>query len=524
MKEGGNRIPGAVRINQRNAKSTMDSARQKVMDFFGLADDEISFLGSTGKKLDSGSSGDIDIAISKKALEQKRGVSDVNEWFDLAEEFGEKYGLEVKNFPQWEWQGTSVGYPISNDDGEQEGEIVQLDLIPVDNLKFQAWSQYGPAEVEGEKYVKGLVRNQIMTAAARVSGYKVLETGLVNGSDEKERPVKWERYSYSHEEGGLYKKTFERPLMKGKKGALGYHVSGEVELKDKRELVSDDPDEICEILFGVDSANMLTWEDAWNGVKKQGILKDPKRLEVFRKSLRAGIERPLKKGNIDYIPPELEEFLGLKASDHEMVDESIGSTKDMTAIDTPRQAMTKIHQLTGSKLREFLSDFIQGVNGSSLMIRTTPKIDGYPFRVAWLDGKVLMEISYSGLLDRQGAEATPSVHDHELNFFTYVEERQNGKMLKFVKGMGLDGVKLIGELLSNGDEFADDNGTITYVGTTYDASKLGKRGSLVVIDAKGMTKDRAFDLEPEQKQKVIDFACSELSDANASYFDINQFA
>ena len=46
----------------------------------------------------------------------------------------------------------------------------------------------------------------------------------------------------------------------------------------------------------------------------------------------------------------------------------------------------------------------------------------------------------------------------------------------------------------------------------------------MVIDAKGITKERAFDLEPEQKKKVIDFACSQLSDSSASYFDINQFA
>lgn len=109
-----------------------------------------------------------------------------------------------------------------------------------------------------------------------MSGYRVLETGLVNGM-EGEQPIKWERYSYTHEEGGLFKKTFERPLMKGKNGAEGFHVSAEKEVG--RELVSNDPDEICEILFGVDSANMLTWKDAWNGVKKQGILDDPEKME-----------------------------------------------------------------------------------------------------------------------------------------------------------------------------------------------------------------------------------------------------
>lgn len=235
----------------------------------------------------------------------------------------------------------------------------------------------------------------------------------------------------------------------------------------------------------------------------------------------------MKKGSIDYLPPELEDFLGLKVSDYDMpeeIDESIRSTKDMAEIDTPRQAMTKIHQLTGKNLRQFLQDFIDGVDGASLMLKTTPKIDGYPFRVAWMDGKVMMELSYSGLMDKQGVESNKGVHPHERNFYDYVESHHGKKMFGFLRKVGLDGVKLVGELLANGDDFRDDNGTITYVGTTYDANKLGSRGSLVVIDAKGMTRKRTFDLEPEQKQKVIDFACSELSDSSASYLDINKFA
>lgn len=219
----------------------------------------------------------------------------------------------MKNFPRWGFQGTSVSYPIVNDDGKQENQYVQLDLIPVDNLKFQSWSQFGPAEVEGQKYVKGLVRNQIISATARISGFKVIETGLVNGMD-GEQPIVWERYSYGHEEGGLWKKTFERPLMKGKKGAEGFHVSGEKEID--RELVSNDPDEICEILFGVDSANMLTWEDAWKAVKKIGVLDDPQLKDDFKNSLRIGLERPVKRGTVKYLPPEIEEFLGLSVGDN----------------------------------------------------------------------------------------------------------------------------------------------------------------------------------------------------------------
>lgn len=174
VSEGGHRFPDAMRINQPNTKSTMEDLKGKVKDFFQLSDEDFAFIGSTGKKLDTGTSGDIDIAISKKALEEKFGVSTPQEWYDLASEFAERNGVEIVNLTRWGFDGTSINWPIMNDDGKQEGQKVQVDLVPTDSVKFQAWAQYGPSEVEGEKYVKGLVRNQIIIAAARVIDRKVL--------------------------------------------------------------------------------------------------------------------------------------------------------------------------------------------------------------------------------------------------------------------------------------------------------------------------------------------------------------
>ena len=89
------------------------------------------------------------------------------------------------------------------------------------------------------------------------------------------------------------------------------------------------------------------------------------------------------------------------------------------------------------------------------------------------------------------------------------------------KSLRNTGIKILGELLANGKDFADDNGTITYVGTTYDATKLGKLGSVVVIDIKGATLEELTDLKPDVKKKIIDFLALKFSDKNASYFDIN---
>ena len=373
MSEGGNRFDFVTKIHQRNAKATMDDVRQKVKEFFKLKDDEIIFTGSTGKKLDSGSSGDIDCAISKVALNKNFGIERPEEWFDICEEFAKKNNIELSKLERFGWEGISFAWPIVNNDGEQEGEFVQLDLNPDDSLKFRGWAQYAPAEEEGVEYVKGLVRNQIISAAARVSGFKVIQTGKVNKKDGENNPTKWERYSYSSRIGGLYKKSFERELMKGKNGEQGIHKGSET--STGMELVSNDPDEICEILFGVDSENMLTWQDAWNACKKIGIFKDPKKKEIFKKSLTQGLEEAVKKGSCPYLPPEIVKFTGIdinndfgvykkrkdeekKEEDLKKLNEGFGGKKDKSDIDTPRMSMTKIHQLTGTPLRKFLTDFI----------------------------------------------------------------------------------------------------------------------------------------------------------------------
>jgi hypothetical protein len=39
-------------------------------------------------------------------------------------------------------------------------------------------------------------------------------------------------------------------------------------------------------------------------------------MEIFRDSLREGIGRSMKKGGLDYLPPELEDFMGMKVADY----------------------------------------------------------------------------------------------------------------------------------------------------------------------------------------------------------------
>ena len=196
--------------------------------------------------------------------------------------------------------------------------------------------------------------------------------------------------------------------------------------------------------------------------------------------------------------------------------------KDVSAIDTPRKPLTKIHQLTGTPLRKFLADFKDGLDSAAFEIRVTPKIDGHPFRVAWIDGNAFVETGYSGLMGKDEL-AVSKAGGHIKRFFDYIDKQDKAPLFAELKKFGLSGVKIMGELLANAKEF-QDNGKITYVGTTYDATKLGKYGSVVIIDIKGATMDSLSDLDDATAEKLKTFLAVDFSDDNVSYFDIDKFA
>ena len=196
--------------------------------------------------------------------------------------------------------------------------------------------------------------------------------------------------------------------------------------------------------------------------------------------------------------------------------------KDASALDTKRKPLTKIHQLTGTPLRQFLDDFKNGLNSASFEIKVTPKIDGHPFRVAWIDGEVFVETGYSGLMGKNEL-ASSTAGPHVKRFFSCIEKQDTKPLFNELKKYGLSGVKIMGELLANAEEF-QDNGKITYVGTTYDATKLGKYGSVVMIEIKGADMDGLIDLDDATADKLKTFLATKFSNSDVSYFDINKFA
>jgi len=289
--EGGNAIKTSSRINQLNVKPTLKQIYDELLPKLGLSKSDVTLLGSTGKKnpdkngSEEGSSGDIDLGINIKALMKANNLADKAEVFAFLTKVGNEYSA-CKAFPGLDV--VSVGYPIVNSDGEQEDKIVQLDLMPVDNLKYSAWSYYSPAYNES-KY-KALYPKEVYYACAKYADTKVKAQ-----SDDGE-PVTWDRLFFDLSKG----------LMSGTQSRQGKKKITKGTKTTDKKVLSQDPAQITKTFFGPSfkPTDVLTWEQVWDVIHSEDfVLKD--KLKDILEMVKKGIER---KGYP--VPPELSKEVG----------------------------------------------------------------------------------------------------------------------------------------------------------------------------------------------------------------------
>jgi hypothetical protein len=280
LNEGGNAIKTSSRINQLNVSATLDKIYSELLPKLGLKKSDTTLLGSTGKKdpkrngTPEGSSGDIDLGISMKALMKANDLKDKDEVFAFLTKVGKDY-TDCKPFPGLDV--VSVAYPIMNSDGEQENKIVQLDLMPVDNLKYASWSYYSPSFNESK--FKALYPKEIYYACARFADTKVTETGDMDG---KEVPATWNRLFFD----------LGRGLMTGTQTIKGKKKLTKTAKTSDKKVITTDPQEIVDKFFGPSfkADKVRTWEEVWAAVNSdEFILKD--KLPDILKMAKKGIVR-----------------------------------------------------------------------------------------------------------------------------------------------------------------------------------------------------------------------------------------
>lgn len=489
INEGGNAVAGVSRINQENVKKTLNSVYSKLLPLLGLNISDTALLGSTGKKLPGGSSGDMDLAISKHKLIDEHNL-DENQLIPFIVSKVKKLGIDFKSMPGLGI--VSIAWPIANVDGKQKGERVQLDLMLSDNINMTKWGMYSAHEKE-QPY-KGAVRNLIMYWIANVVDYKSLKR-------EADKDTEFEKDIFDTQRG----------LFRLKQSY--YDKNGKLSSKKKtifRKLISDDPDAIVKILFGNNykSSDILTVSDAWDALMSPDFpYKD------YRKTIVKNIVNDLQKQGFDY-PDYIDKYLANKS----MVTEAYSMLLEAknTEYDTPRVGMTKIHQMNPHQFVNFinaLKGLIKDKSNTKINLgdlNVQEKVDGTGVRIIVNNGAIGLESSYSGVV--YNADEFPLEQFRET--LKYLQNVLGDKLID-IAAKNKTSYKIIGELFYINDvNSIDADSTVTFIGTKYDSKKLGSFGSVIIFNADGIQDNKLVQLTQEQRKGII----NDLKDLTTDQF------
>ena len=254
-----------ARINQENVEATLQDIYKRLLPRLGLTKDDVQSVGSTGKKLPGGTSGDIDLAMPQEKVMAGTECETPEEFIDYCQDLFDELDVYDATAKGYGWKSVSCFWPIANADGKQDDKYVQLDFVITNNMKFVTWGMHTDMEREvpdGENpediNPKAAVRMILLKAIAMGGHREILKTDDIPG--EGELPVDMIRYDFKFNEG-LFKVHRKRKVKKSGGYAKGWEV--------EREFITDDPDEIIHKVFNdnsLDSQDLLTVRDMYDAL------------------------------------------------------------------------------------------------------------------------------------------------------------------------------------------------------------------------------------------------------------------
>jgi hypothetical protein len=138
----------------------------------------------------------------------------------------------------------SLAYPINKTD-----KLVQIDLIPTDNIKFTRWAYYSSGD---ESKYNGATRTEMLRSIAAEIEKKIINRfEVVRLSLSSQTGLSWKTETYEGKSGNILK----NPEVIG------------------RAFITKDPDKICKMLFGktgkVSDSN--SFESIWSKISSKSF-------------------------------------------------------------------------------------------------------------------------------------------------------------------------------------------------------------------------------------------------------------
>lgn len=234
LSEGGGAVGGVGPINLKNVPKTLATVKRSMAKALRISEDSMREVGSVGKKAVSG---DLDIALDLGQVIISKKVATASEVQAEVFKAAKKISPEAVKLPAYT---VSFKTPITNVDGKQAGQFVQVDVFLTDDLDFSTFVKWSPRENES-KY-KGVHRNILLGMISKNANPKVLKRV-------DEVPLVWERLLLDFGRG-LVKAVQSR---EGKRGILANHktLSRTLITKNKAEII----DKLLGPAFTVKDAN-----------------------------------------------------------------------------------------------------------------------------------------------------------------------------------------------------------------------------------------------------------------------------
>jgi hypothetical protein len=253
--EGGKALKGVSKITQAEVRQVIPDLLKKIQTALKLPKSKVKLIGSAGKKpQDTDLSGDLDVAVECDPATVEDALK------ELAGELDSRVmkGIGVYSF------ATTVGE-----------KLVQVDLMPVDNIKFAEWSyQANPADLK--QGFKGAQRNELFFAIAKHMPQEVTKR------DDQGEPIELNRYFYDLAKG----------LMKGTRSRV--NKNGNV-VKNfstvEKHVVTNNPAEVVRQMFGdhVSPEETSTFKGSLKAIKSPSFIHQKKKADVLNQA-KTGIK------------------------------------------------------------------------------------------------------------------------------------------------------------------------------------------------------------------------------------------
>lgn len=243
-------MKGVSEITQAEVREVAPELIKNIQSILSLSPSKVKLIGSAGKKpQDSDLSGDLDVAV-----ECDPNVIDEH----LKELAGNHSSRIMKGIGVF-----SFAYPVGD-------KLVQVDLMPVNNINFAEWS-YQANPVDLADGLKGAQRNELFFAIAKYMPQTILK------KDDKGEPLEVKRYFYDLARG-LMVGVRSRVNVKGKVGKNFATI--------EKKVVSDDPTKVTKLMFGpgVTPKQVSTFEGTLKAIRSPKFLHAEKYEDILKQA------------------------------------------------------------------------------------------------------------------------------------------------------------------------------------------------------------------------------------------------